>query len=363
MLLHKPTSKDCATISPNAIFVSLSFKRIARRRLPPGFWFLSVVSFRALGLAFTLSVFLEQFCNLFASLFVADGLGFRRLADNFTGFLDEGQADEHLRGRLEVADAPLDAASVSVVAVQPVKAQPCVTFIPIIIAAVVSKSPAKNGLGVVRAFGHCQSQRLKQGLTVLPNFPALFPKVWGAFVVRRPTDVDMTAAIVAAGLDVFENAFQRCFDAVQVGPASCLMPFNSHRAILCGNEAVCGGQVGGAFLCVRGVAFKFKTEGPAAARGLAFCLRREGVAFKVRGVVAIRAAADATLMDVCDGLSRGVGFNGVCGVTWDAKNRYGLAAKFTPDTGAGLCCFECGLSDGLNVDGLVLFHCVSFLSM
>lgn len=42
---HKPTSRDCATISPNAIFCFLSFKRIARRRLPPGFFSLVIGCF------------------------------------------------------------------------------------------------------------------------------------------------------------------------------------------------------------------------------------------------------------------------------------------------------------------------------
>ena len=300
---------------------------------------------------------------MFTSLFVANCLGFRRLADDFASLFDKGQADEHLRGGLEVADAPLDAAGVSVVAVQPVKAQPCMPAILAVVIAVVPKAPAKNGLCVVRAFGHCQPQGFKQGVCVLPDVPALFPKVRGAFVVGRPADVNVATAVVAAWLDVIKNAFQRCFDAVQVSPTARLVPLYFYGAILCGNQSIGGGKVGGAFLCVRGVAFKFQTEGPAAPRGLAFCLLGEGVVFKVRSIVAVWAASDTAFMDVCDGLGGGVGFYRVCGVTRDTKNSNGLSAQLAPDTGAGLCGLECGLSDSFNVDSLVLSHCVPSFSM
>lgn len=153
-------------------FCYLSLKKlpggVCRRALS-----LSVIPFRALCLALALSVFFEQFGNLFASFFVADGLGFRGLADNLASLFDEGQADEHLRGRLEVADSPLNAAALCIVVVKAIQRQPVMAAVFTAIVAVATKVAPKDCFGVVRASQHGCLQRGKKGDGVLTDIPQL----------------------------------------------------------------------------------------------------------------------------------------------------------------------------------------------
>lgn len=209
--------------------------------------------------------------------------------------------------------------------------------VTVAVIAVVPKAPAKDCLGVVRAFCHCQPQRLKQLPGVFADVPALFRKVRRAFVVRRPTDIHVTAAIVAAGVDGVVDTFQRRFDAVQVRPASCLVPLDCHCAILCSNQSIGCAQVGGFLFGVRGVAFKLKAERPAAPRCLALGLCGKGVKLKVRGVVPVGAAANAAFMDIGDGFGGRPRLNGVGAVTGLPENRDGLTTQLAFDTGAGFC--------------------------
>ena len=331
------------------------FEKVARRRLPPGF-LLSVVSFRALCLALALAVFFEQLCNLFASFFVADGLLLCCLADNFASLFDEGQADEHLRGRLEMANAPFNAATFYVVAVQAVQRQPAMAAILISAVAVEAEVAPKNCFGVVRAFQHGRLQRGKQGYGVLPNVPQLFRKIRGAVVVGRPANVNVTAAVVAAGVDGLKDTFKGCFLAVKVSPAVGLVPLHFYGAIFCRNKSISCAQIGGFFGAVFCIAFQLQRDGPAAARGLASGFCGEGAALKVCGVVAVSAKADTTFMHVCDGFRRCMRLDTVAARARYVKNRDGLAAHFAADTRAGFCSLKCGVTDSLDFYCFVLLH-------
>ena len=332
------------------------FKKVARRRLPPGCLLLSVVSFRALRLALALSVFFEQLGDLLAGLFVADSLLFRGLADNLANLFDERQADEHLRGRLEVADAPFDAAAFCVVAVQAVQRQPAVAAVLAAIVAVATKVAPENCFGVVRASQHGCLQRVEQGSGVLPNVPELFRKVRRGVVVGRPADVNVATAIVARRVNGVENALKGRLFAVKVGPGVDLVPLDLYGAILRSNQSIGCAQIGGLFLAVRGVALKLQGDGPSAARGLAGGFCGEGAALKVRGVVAVSAQADTTFMHVRDRLCWRVRLDAIARRAGILEKPDWLTAQLALDARAGFCSLENCIADGFDVNGFVLLH-------
>lgn len=134
------------------------------------------------------------------------------------------------------------------------------------------------------------------------------------------------------------------------------MPLHLNGAVACGGQSIGCAEVCGFFEAVRGVAFKFKSDSPAAARGLAFCVGAERVAAIVPHIVAVVAHADTTFMDVCHGLGRRVRLDAVAAHTRAVKNRDWLAAHFAADARAGFCRFEGGIADGLDFYCFVLLH-------